>query len=319
MNFSPLSPLPAPSLTILGDVGIDIVMGPLDGWPEIGTESMMPRSEMRAGGSAGNAALAAASLGASVRLISAVGSDPLGLWLKGQFDGIAASWHVLESATSLSVGMIHQNGERNFFTTHGHLEMQAWDRLAPALSPPPTPHVPGIILLTGAFLLPNLRRDYPILLRHLRDLGYQIALDTGWPPEGFTPAVINEVKVWLPLVDHVLLNELEITRVAADDNLNTAMATLSALLRPNASLIAKVGREGAIGWRDTEKASARPPETGIIFDTIGAGDAFNAGYLHAITQGSDLSVALTSGCATATHIIANFPRHIKAAAWQTGV
>ena len=33
-----------PLLTIIGDVGVDLVMGPLDGWPKIGTESLMNQS-----------------------------------------------------------------------------------------------------------------------------------------------------------------------------------------------------------------------------------------------------------------------------------
>ena len=48
-------------LTIIGDIGIDLVMGPVSGWPRLGTETMMERSELRPGGSAANAALAVAS------------------------------------------------------------------------------------------------------------------------------------------------------------------------------------------------------------------------------------------------------------------
>ena len=312
MNYTPTPPLPAaPAITLIGDIGIDLVMGPLAAWPEIGTETLMPCSEMRAGGSAGNVALALRSLGAPVRLISAIGNDPLGQWLRGQFDGIGAELTVMDAATSTSVGLLHTGGERNFFTTRGHLERQAWT--------PPAPARPGdIILLTGAFLLPILRNNYTTIMQQLRDLGYVVAIDTGWPSEGFTPDVIAEVRSWLAFADHVLLNELEITRLAGTDDLPAAMAILSDLMSPGATLVAKVGQDGAIGWRDTEKAVARPPFLEDVFDTIGAGDAFNAGYLHAVTQGGDLTAALSAGCETAARIIAQFPRTLKENAWQTG-
>jgi len=45
-------------LIIVGDVGVDLVLGPISGWPRIGTETLVERSELRAGGSAANAALA---------------------------------------------------------------------------------------------------------------------------------------------------------------------------------------------------------------------------------------------------------------------
>ena len=310
MNFAPPR-APRPLITVIGDIGIDLVMGPLDAWPEIGTETLMPRSEMRAGGSAGNVALALKSLGTPVRLISAIGNDPLGQWLAGQLDGIDAELSVIDATTSISVGVLHENGERNFFTTRGHLERQTWT--------PPPPVKPGdIALLTGAFLLPLLRSNYQPIMQQLRGLGYAIAIDTGWPSEGFTSGVIAEVRTWLALADHVLLNELEITRLAGNDDLSTAMATLSALMPVNATLVAKIGKDGAIAWRGKEKAVARPLFLEAVFDTIGAGDAFNAGYLSAVAQGMDLTVALSAGCETATRIIAQFPRSMKENAWQTG-
>jgi hypothetical protein len=38
-------------LTIIGDIGVDLVLGPLSGWPRVGTETIMERSELRAGAS----------------------------------------------------------------------------------------------------------------------------------------------------------------------------------------------------------------------------------------------------------------------------
>ena len=299
-----------PRISILGDIGIDLVMGPLDGWPETGTETLMPRSEMRAGGSAGNAALALRALGAPVRLLSAVGHDALGAWLAGQFDGLETELTVLAAPTSLSVGMIHGAGDRNFFTTHGHLDLQ------PPAAAPRAARPGDILLLTGVFLLPRLRALYCQLMQQWRDLGYQIAIDTGWPPEGFTAEVVAEVRSWLPLADHILLNDLEIRRLAQTDGLESAMTALSALLRPGATLVAKTGRDGARAWRDGAHAAATPPASDDIFDTIGAGDAFNAGYLQAVSQGADLGTTLTAGSATATRIIAQFPRQHLASQFQ---
>ena len=39
-------------LVIVGDVGVDLVLGPISGWPRVGTETVVERNELRAGGSA---------------------------------------------------------------------------------------------------------------------------------------------------------------------------------------------------------------------------------------------------------------------------
>jgi ribokinase len=98
-------------LTIIGDIGVDLVLGPIAGWPQPGTETLMERSELRAGGSAGNAALAVSYLGGHSRLLSVVGSDDLGTWLRDQLRGLGACLEVCDAPTTLSVGLLHSWGE----------------------------------------------------------------------------------------------------------------------------------------------------------------------------------------------------------------
>jgi len=71
-------------LIIVGDVGVDLVLGPISGWPRIGTETLVERSELRAGGSAANAALAVSYLGGRSQLLSVVGNDEPGVWLASE-------------------------------------------------------------------------------------------------------------------------------------------------------------------------------------------------------------------------------------------
>ncbi len=293
-------------LGIIGDVNVDLIMGPLNTWPAIGTETIVEKSEMRAGGSAGNAALALAALGADVSLYAGTGADSLGEWLRAQFSGITAHFDLIAAPTSISVGVLHTSGERTFLTADGHLSKQGWDDIAGII--PIAPCDEATVLLTAPFLLPELRRKYAGIIIGLRGLGYRIALDTGWPPEGFTPEVLKDVRWWLSLVDHVLLNELEITSLAKTSDIDKAMEVLACGLRPGATLVAKMGAKGAIAICEDERATYTPPANPNIFDTVGAGDAFNAGYLFARARGLGLQAALVCGCDTATRIIGQFPR-----------
>jgi sugar/nucleoside kinase (ribokinase family) len=129
-----------PRLTIIGDVGVDLVLGPLSGWPRIGTETLVECSELRAGGSAGNAALAVSYLGGRSLLLSLVGNDETGAWLSNQFRALGASLPVCDAPTTLTVGLIDSTGERTFLTTRGHLEKFSHELLRPALGPAPHVH-----------------------------------------------------------------------------------------------------------------------------------------------------------------------------------
>jgi ribokinase len=294
-----------PPLTIIGDVGVDIVLGPIDHWPAVGTEALMDRSELRAGGSAANAALAASYLGAPCRLLSSVGNDGLGTWLAEQFRGFDTSLPVCDSATSVSVGIIHSCGERTFLTTRGHLEAFAYEHVRPYL--PRARHPDSIALLSGVFLTPKLRRNYSKLLDEIAALGYQIALDTGWPSGNWNDELREQAFGWVAKCDHVLLNEIEVANLGDSTDFQTALTNVSRRLKPGASLVMKNGAKGAIGFQAgaTMRVDAVPS---AVFDTIGAGDSFNAGYLLARLEGSDLTDALAAGCRAAAAVITRFPR-----------
>ncbi len=293
-----------PFICALGDLGVDLVMGVLEQWPQIGTELVLPRSELRAGCSAGNTALALRHLGVPAHLVSAVGQDDFGVWLRGQFHGVQAHLAVCACPTTVSVGLMHRCSERNFFTTEGHL---AAFTLAQALAGVPEA-VPGsLLLLSGVFLLPRLRAQYPALMAELRQRGYQIALDTGWPTEGWSDALRAEVRGWLPNCDHLLLNELEACELAATETVAQAMPKIQSWLRPGATLVVKAGARGALACQGSLQLS-QAAEAAEVFDTIGAGDSFNAGYLAALLRGASLQEALASACRVATAVLTRFPR-----------
>lgn len=291
-------------LTIIGDVGVDIVLGPLREWPTMGTETLLDRSELRAGGSAGNTALAVHYLGGDSRLLSLVGNDDFGAWLARQFQDTQASLPTCDAPTSMSIGLLHDS-ERTFFTTRGHLDRISLRDVQPRLGRAADPH--AMLMLCGVFLTPKLRKSYDMLIDDAHRLGYQVAIDTGWPSEGWKADTRTEAGRWIARCDHVLLNELEVLSLAGADDLATAVASVTNLMKSGASLIVKSGERGALGFQHGARASS-PAKQIRAFDTIGAGDSFNAGYLLARMRGDDLASALAAGCHAATAIIARFPR-----------
>jgi ribokinase len=291
-------------LLIIGDIGLDLIMGPVDRWPSPGTEALVDRMEMRAGFSAANAALAARHLGHDCRLVGAVGNDDLGRWIVDKLDGIETRLAFTGTATTLSVAFIQSDGERSFLTTRGHLESIDWAGIMPVIDPAQ----PGdIALLTGLFLMPRLRTAYGETLRTLRQHGYRIAVDTGWPTEGWTSEIRAEVTAWLPHCDLLLLNEIEIPGLSGHADIDDALTDLAGHMAPGGIAVAKMGARGAMAAQDGLLFRGAAP-TVSAFDTVGAGDSFNAAFLAALQNGLPLDTALDAGCAGASTIIAHFPR-----------
>lgn len=295
-----------PTFTVIGDVSIDLVMGPVDNWPSIGTETIVEHTEMRAGGSAGNSALAAHYLGQPCRLLSMVGNDEFGVWLNEQFKDICPSLPSCEAPTSLSVGVIHDCGERTFLTSKGHLEALELPNIREELA---SQAIPGsIALLSGVFLTPRVRIRYGELIGCLKNRGYKVAIDTGWPPSGWTDDLRQEVMSWLQECDYVLLNETEVVHLSDDPDFQSATLKLAQTLKTDTCLVAKTGPEGALAISGNQEAHCKALQT-KVFDTIGAGDSFNTGFLLSQLKGESLSTSLDAGCTTAANIISRFPRN----------
>ena len=134
-----------------------------------------------------------------------------------------------------------------------------------------------------------------------------VALDTGWPMAGWTSDCLGRTRSWLRACDHLLINEVEATSIAGTADLPDAMAQL-ARLAPCATLVIKTGPRGAeVREPSGEAYNVTAPAVSVI-DTIGAGDAFNAGYLMGIAEGQTVRDAVAQGIGVATAAISSYPR-----------
>lgn len=295
---------------VIGNMNVDLIMGPLAPWPVPGTENILPQSELRVGGAAGNVALALQALGVPYRLVCNIGNDMFGRWLRQAFGSAGRGWPVAPVPTTVSVGVTHPNGERTFLTSQGHLEVTALNDVVARL---PARARPGdIALLLGAFLSPRLLESYEKLIDLLVERGFEIALDTGWPSDGWDETITRRTTVWLRACDHLLLNEMESCALSRQPDVGSAARWLGRKAKPGAAIVIKQGPGGATAWRDLERIHVPAPAVKVI-DTIGAGDAFDAGYLAARLAGRDLAAAVAEGVAVASAAVSSSPRQYSAA------
>src|SRR5262249_2152670 len=208
-------------LAVIGNVNVDIIIGAPDPWPQPGTEILVEHGEVRVGGAAGNAALAWQAMAVPYQIAGNTGRDQFGDWLRQSFPGHCDRWPVEETATTFSVGITHPDGERTFFTIPGHMPHLDLTTVQRSLDIEALRG--GIALICGCYLTHPLAADYPDLFAWLKQHEVAIALDSGWPPSGWTRETRRRTRDWLPACDYLLLNEVEITSLTETDNVETAM------------------------------------------------------------------------------------------------
>ena len=288
------------TVTIIGCVQADVVMSPVTDLPSPGGTLLTDQMTLRVGGAGANAALASVEAGLDVRLIGCIGDDQLGGWMRDQLTlvSLADELLVVPGETSgLTVALESPARDRSFLT---YLGVNAGWEVAMI---PDDALTCDNLLLCDYFVAPRLRGDAAHrLLDTARARGARTFFDTTWDPDGFPGEVRDEVRKLLPSVDVFLPNEVEACALA--DRAGEVVEAARALQAASGGwVVVKRGPSGcfAVGPDGTEISVPAPAVD--VADTTGAGDAFNAGLVHALAHSASWPDALRTATQFATTII----------------
>jgi len=279
--------MPRFDVTIAGELNLDLI---LYGLPE----QLPPERELLASGvmltlgsSSAIVAHNLAALGSRVGFQSRIGDDPLGQIAldrlkQGNVDVSLVRRVAGASTTGLTV-ILHHEAWRNILTYSGTIAELTWDDLdLDYLADSRHFHFSSYYLQRG------LRPRVSELFQKMKARGLTISLDTNDDPddrwEGDLHELLGHVDVFLP-------NEREARKAAGTDDLEAAIRKLSGLVP---LVVVKLGRKGALAQRGAARVVS-PSREVVVVDTVGAGDSFDAGFLHEYVRGSDLATCLASG------------------------
>ncbi len=298
-----------PRVAVVGNLLMDLVLGPLARFPAFGQELLVSERSMRSAGQAFNSAVALAALGDVPSLIGAVGNDDLGARILVDLRAGAVATDLVTvdglRPTGLTVALLNEDRDRAFVTHLGHLDafgvetvFARWAEVAES----------RYLLFCGYGNLPAMRPTGGLaLLERARTEGVITVLDTGWDPDDWQSGGREEVWAMLRATDIFLPNLEEARALTGLEDAVEAARQLSAA-GPDTVMI-KLGPEGALGYRQGELIRV-PATSTVVQDTVGAGDAFNAGVLYALIREWSLTDALSLGTAVAGYTIAGHePRH----------
>lgn len=293
-----------PPLLVLGNVNLELILGTLAEWPEFESETIMSTSNLRAGGAAGNTALALAGLSVEHRLIAAIGNDELGNWLKSEFQPSTTSWTAVPANTSVSVSIVHEKG-RVFLTSQGHLNAATVDTMLDAI--PPATSRSSFALVTGINLMPGITAGMSQLLTMLSTMGWSTVLDYGRPPEGWNEDTISVYRTWARASDIIIVLEDDLQTIMHNDDTDEAQAELAESLATHQILVVLRGLTRVDAVNQGKVATATCEEIDSE-DTVGFGDIFNAGFLNSLMAGEGLQMAIESGLTVARIAVTTSPR-----------
>lgn len=259
----------APKLTVVGAINVDLTarVRRAPGPGETVADGELQRGP---GGKGANQAVAAARLGADVRLIGAVGDDPDGHGIRQRLRGLgidASGVQTSAEATGTALIVVDASGENSIVVCAGaNADIDA-DSLG---------------IAQGAAVLMQLEVSDAVVDAASRAAGF-FALNAA-PARPLPHGVIDRC-------DLVIVNETEYAQLPEVHDAPLLCVTLGAV--------------GARLYRNGTLVAEAPGVTTTVRNTVGAGDAFCAALVVGLLRGDDETAALARACAVGAAAVAD--------------
>lgn len=277
-------------ISVVGELNADLILYGLPAMLEPEREHVADDFAITLGSSSAIFAHNISLLGSHVGFTSCIGDDPLGKFCVGrlQESGVEVSAVKMLPNKTTGVTVILPLGKQRQILTYlgttldlqfAHLDLN-YLRSASHFH------------LSSFFLLRGLRPRIPELFSQMKQSGLTTSLDTNDDPEDLWA---DDVKSVLKNVDIFLPNEREACRITSQSDVQDALEKLSQLV---SIVVIKCGPKGVIAKRG--KNQFHSPSLSVEpADTVGAGDSFNAGFLHKFILRCNLEECLEYGNAVA--------------------
>jgi sugar/nucleoside kinase (ribokinase family) len=271
-------------IAIAGEINLDLILYGLPEQMPMECELLASGFAITLGGSSAILAHNLAGLGSRVGFVTKVGNDFFGtLALERLRESGVDLARVAQGAKSGVTLILPHGPQRHILTYPGTIsELRFEDLDLEYLASARHFHMSSLFLQRK--LLPRV----PELFRQMKCAGLTTSLDTNDDPDDRWDGVLEEI---LPYVNILLPNEREAMKMSRADDLETALSRLAQKVE---TVVVKLGVRGAVAIRDGHRFSA-PALPVTVIDPVGAGDSFDAGFLHQFLRGADLTMCLAYG------------------------
>jgi len=270
-------------VSVVGELNLDLILSGLPPELELEREHLAKDLTITLGSSSAIFTHNLALLGNRVGFSSAIGSDALGeialQFLRDSGTDVSGVRRFAGKLTGLTT-ILPTGTQRYILTYPGTMFEMGFDHLD-------FDYILDArhLHLSSYYLHRALRPQIPELFRAAKAAGLTTSLDTNDDPED---AWADDLQNVLPYVDVLLPNERELCRIAHTEDPDRAMESV---VEQVPLLVVKRGRAGAVAWRGSERyrVEAFPVES---VDSVGAGDSFDAGFVHQFIRGGRIEECL---------------------------
>jgi len=260
-----------PAVVVAGELYIDLVLSGFDGWPTPGKEIFAKNFRRDIGGGAAITASALARLETHAGIFGVLGADSREWFLHRLAESrVDTAWIEQDDneITAFSV-VASAGGDRGFLSYHG-----ANRRLPEILKQAAREKVFHGVRHVHLSYAPELETS-AVLFENLRSAGCTVSLDVGWHEHWLANrdwfAVLQAIDIFFP-------NHVEATSMTGEQDPGKILDCFASQGLRRVAL--KLGSTGAaLLWEG--KRCTVPPHPVTTVDTTGAGDCFDAGFLHA--------------------------------------
>jgi len=284
--------LKKPDVICIGISGVDVLIRGVDLEEPFETETKLAKSiDLELGGDAANEAVVLANLGVAVELMSGIGNDSSGDFIRHT---VAKSGVMTEAMmtipngapSALNVIIIHPDGERSFINCG-----------APGAGWAPDPKYlknTKIVSLASLGLPPFTDVQTCLkIAKEAKESGKIVCADVVYTEslslEMITPA--------LRYIDYIFPNEDEARRLTGFNDLDDIAGAF--IKRGVGHVIVKTGKKGCFIKSKELRAVIPAYQCKNVVDTTGAGDNFLAGFICALLEGKPLIACCRYACGVA--------------------
>ncbi len=269
-------------LVVVGEINPDIILRDDDLVPVYGqTEKLIADADVTVGSSAVIVAAGAAKLGLKVAFIGVVAQDHFADYMLTEMAKLNINTTAVKVIPGVKSGfsIIFSQEDRAILTYSGSIGKLRYEQIDFK-----TIESAKHLHLSSYFLLKDLQTDIPKLLQQAKALGLSTSIDCNWDPNNEWRGIDKALKY----TDLLLPNENELLALSKHKNVNDA---LTELVERVAIVGLKLGANGAIAKTKNNEIRMQAIKVNVL-DTTGAGDSFDAGFLHGFINGFDLQSCL---------------------------
>ncbi len=272
-------------VVVVGELNVDLILNRIESFPEMGKEKLAKDMTLTLGSSSAIFAANIAALGARTAFLGMIGEDDFGnLVIRSlQEKGVHTDWIIrtAEHRTGITV-VLNFGNDRAMVTYPGAMAAFRVEDIDFDIF-----HQAKHLHFSSYFLQPGMQPGLPKLLQGARQAGMTTSLDIQWDP---AEEWNFDAEAILPFVDVFLPNEAEVLALTGAQN---AIEGGRKLARVGNIVVVKQGIRGATVIHGDTVIHHNGFRNEEVVDAIGAGDSFNAGFIHQFIQGHSLERCLT--------------------------